>query len=36
MQNTDFWNGSVDQVHAYDRALTAAEVSALHTAAAPA
>ncbi|WP_431683138.1 LamG-like jellyroll fold domain-containing protein [Kitasatospora sp. KL5] len=35
-QNTDFWNGSVDQVHAYDRALTAAEASALHSAEAPA
>ncbi|MFI9617198.1 LamG-like jellyroll fold domain-containing protein [Streptomyces sp. NPDC052023] len=29
--DTDFWNGSVDEVHAYDRALTAEEVSALHT-----
>ncbi|MFF8104002.1 LamG-like jellyroll fold domain-containing protein [Streptomyces sp. NPDC016640] len=29
-ENTDFWNGSVDQVRAYDRALTAEEVSALH------
>ncbi|MFD9127097.1 LamG-like jellyroll fold domain-containing protein [Kitasatospora sp. NPDC059571] len=35
-QNGDFWNGSIDQVHAYDRALTAAEVSALHTAEQPA
>ncbi|NEE41370.1 LamG domain-containing protein, partial [Streptomyces sp. SID7982] len=26
----DFWNGSVDQVEAYDKALTAEEVSALH------
>ncbi|MFD7439567.1 LamG-like jellyroll fold domain-containing protein [Streptomyces sp. NPDC059861] len=29
--NTDYWNGSVDEVHAYDRALTAEEVGALHT-----
>ncbi|MGC2999573.1 LamG-like jellyroll fold domain-containing protein [Streptomyces sp. G35A] len=29
-ENTDFWNGAVDQVHAYDKALTAEEVSALH------
>ncbi|KOV72897.1 hydrolase [Streptomyces sp. AS58] len=29
--DTDFWNGSVDEVHAYDKALTAEEVSALHT-----
>ncbi|MFE9628406.1 LamG-like jellyroll fold domain-containing protein [Streptomyces sp. NPDC006527] len=29
--DTDFWNGAVDQVHAYDKALTAEEVSALHT-----
>ncbi|HEY9330596.1 MAG TPA: LamG-like jellyroll fold domain-containing protein [Streptomyces sp.] len=28
--NTDFWNGSVDQVAVYDKALTADEVSALH------
>ncbi|MGX1508138.1 UNVERIFIED_CONTAM: hypothetical protein RKD43_006763 [Streptomyces graminofaciens] len=28
--NVDFWNGSIDQVHAYDKALTAEEVSALH------
>ncbi|MFJ2093935.1 LamG-like jellyroll fold domain-containing protein [Streptomyces sp. NPDC087901] len=28
--NTDFWNGSVDQVAVYDRALTGDEVSALH------
>ncbi|MCX5214579.1 PA14 domain-containing protein [Kitasatospora sp. NBC_00240] len=34
--NVDFWNGSIDQVHAYDKALTAAEVSALHTAEQPA
>ncbi|WP_371774633.1 LamG-like jellyroll fold domain-containing protein [Streptomyces sp. NBC_01438] len=26
----DFWNGSVDQVRVYDKALTADEVSALH------
>ncbi|MFI9544771.1 LamG-like jellyroll fold domain-containing protein [Streptomyces sp. NPDC052016] len=29
--DTDFWHGAVDQVHAYDKALTAEEVSALHT-----
>ncbi|MFA3875740.1 LamG-like jellyroll fold domain-containing protein [Streptomyces sp. MMCC 100] len=29
--DTDFWNGAVDEVHAYDRALTAEEVSTLHT-----
>ncbi|GAA3309774.1 LamG-like jellyroll fold domain-containing protein [Streptomyces cinereospinus] len=29
--NADFWNGAVDEVHAYDKALTAEEVSALHT-----
>ncbi|MGN9790602.1 LamG-like jellyroll fold domain-containing protein [Streptomyces sp. OZ13] len=28
--NVDFWNGSIDQVHAFDKALTAEEVSALH------
>ncbi|WP_406358720.1 PA14 domain-containing protein [Streptomyces sp. NBC_01635] len=28
--DTDFWDGAVDEVHAYDRALTAEEVSALH------
>jgi hypothetical protein len=28
--NTDYWNGAVDQVHAYDKALTAEEVSALY------
>ncbi|MEV0750115.1 PA14 domain-containing protein (plasmid) [Streptomyces sp. NBC_00184] len=28
--NTDFWNGSVDQVAVFDKALTADEVSALH------
>nr|WSW70712.1 PA14 domain-containing protein [Streptomyces sp. NBC_00995] len=33
--NTDFWNGSVDQVAVYDRALTADEVSALHDAVQP-
>ncbi|WP_435297605.1 LamG-like jellyroll fold domain-containing protein [Streptomyces sp. YPW6] len=27
---TDFWNGSVDQVEVFDKALTAEEVSALH------
>ncbi|MFJ4915579.1 LamG-like jellyroll fold domain-containing protein [Streptomyces sp. NPDC088726] len=26
----DFWNGSIDQVRVYDKALTAEEVSALH------
>ncbi|MFJ8085598.1 LamG-like jellyroll fold domain-containing protein [Streptomyces sp. NPDC096205] len=30
--NVDFWNGSVDQVHAYDKALSAEEVSALYAA----
>ncbi|MFJ9661278.1 LamG-like jellyroll fold domain-containing protein [Streptomyces griseoflavus] len=34
-QDTDFWHGAVDEVHAYDRALTAEEVSALHTAEKP-
>lgn len=29
--DTDFWNGAVDEVHAFDKALTAEEVSALHT-----
>jgi hypothetical protein len=29
--NTDFWDGAVDEVHAYDKALTAEEVSALYT-----
>ncbi|MFC5216654.1 LamG-like jellyroll fold domain-containing protein [Streptomyces coerulescens] len=29
--DTDFWNGAVDEVHAYDKALTAEEVSALYT-----
>ncbi|WP_203350685.1 LamG-like jellyroll fold domain-containing protein [Streptomyces sp. S-9] len=33
--DTDFWNGSVDEVHAYDKALTDAEVSALHQAEKP-
>ncbi|MCX4475095.1 PA14 domain-containing protein [Streptomyces cellulosae] len=33
--DTDFWNGSVDEVHAYDRALTAEEVTALHEAEKP-
>ncbi|MFD3908828.1 MULTISPECIES: LamG-like jellyroll fold domain-containing protein [unclassified Streptomyces] len=28
--STDFWNGSVDEVGVYDRALSAEEVSALH------
>ncbi|MFD7972731.1 LamG-like jellyroll fold domain-containing protein [Streptomyces clavifer] len=28
--NTDFWNGSVDQVKVYDKALTDQEVTALH------
>ncbi|MFJ8192094.1 LamG-like jellyroll fold domain-containing protein [Streptomyces sp. NPDC096094] len=28
---TDFWNGAVDQVHAYDKALTAEEVKVLYT-----
>jgi hypothetical protein len=26
----DFWSGSVDQVHVYDRALSASEVATLH------
>jgi len=26
----DFWRGAIDQVHVYDRALTAAEVSELY------
>ncbi|MFE1441399.1 LamG-like jellyroll fold domain-containing protein [Streptomyces sp. NPDC058739] len=30
--NVDFWNGSIDQVHAYDKALSTEEVSALYTA----
>ncbi|MFF4086492.1 LamG-like jellyroll fold domain-containing protein [Streptomyces nigra] len=29
--DTDFWNGAVDEVHAFDKALTAEEVSALYT-----
>ncbi|GGN32662.1 hypothetical protein FHR83_005836 [Actinoplanes campanulatus] len=29
---TDFWSGSIDRVHAYDRSLTDEEVSALYTA----
>ncbi|MFD5270907.1 LamG-like jellyroll fold domain-containing protein [Streptomyces sp. NPDC058335] len=29
--NVDFWNGAVDEVHAFDRALTAQEVSGLYT-----
>ncbi|MFJ7771033.1 LamG-like jellyroll fold domain-containing protein [Streptomyces sp. NPDC097107] len=29
-EDGDFWNGSVDEVHAYDRALTAEEVRMLH------
>ncbi len=33
--DTDFWNGSVDEVHAYDKVLTDAEVSALHQAEKP-
>ncbi|MFK4021989.1 LamG-like jellyroll fold domain-containing protein [Streptomyces albogriseolus] len=33
--DTDFWNGSVDEVHAYDKALTAEEVTALHEAEKP-
>ncbi|MGW1885856.1 LamG-like jellyroll fold domain-containing protein [Streptomyces sp. NPDC001970] len=28
--NVDFWHGAIDQVHAYDKALTTEEVSALH------
>ncbi|MFE2018872.1 LamG-like jellyroll fold domain-containing protein [Streptomyces sp. NPDC059499] len=28
--NTDFWNGSIDQVKVYDKALTDQEVTALH------
>ena len=27
----DFWNGAIDEVRAYDRVLTAAEIAALHT-----
>lgn len=29
--DVDFWNGAVDEVHAYDKALTAEEVNTLHT-----
>ncbi|BFO18698.1 hypothetical protein SHKM778_50860 [Streptomyces sp. KM77-8] len=29
-ENTDFWSGAVDEVRAYDKALTAEEVSALY------
>ncbi|MGW4755042.1 LamG-like jellyroll fold domain-containing protein [Streptomyces chartreusis] len=29
--DVDFWNGAVDEVHAYDKALTAEEVSTLYT-----
>ncbi|MFJ4692422.1 LamG-like jellyroll fold domain-containing protein [Streptomyces sp. NPDC088766] len=29
--DVDFWNGAVDEVHAFDRALTAQEVSGLYT-----
>jgi hypothetical protein len=32
---TDYWSGAVDQVHAFNRALTDEEVAALHTAEAP-
>lgn len=28
--NTDFWNGAVDQVRVYDKALTGKEVTALY------
>lgn len=34
-ENTDFWDGAVDEVHAYDKALTAEEVSALYGAEKP-
>lgn len=30
-RHVDFWHGAIDQVHAYDKALSAEEVSALHT-----
>jgi hypothetical protein len=30
--NTDYWSGAIDEVHAYDRALTDQEVAALYTA----
>ncbi|MER5887937.1 LamG-like jellyroll fold domain-containing protein [Streptomyces sp. NPDC001941] len=33
--NVDFWHGSVDQVHAYDKALSPQEVSALYAAEKP-
>ncbi|MFE7646598.1 LamG-like jellyroll fold domain-containing protein [Streptomyces phaeoluteigriseus] len=33
--DVDFWNGAVDEVHAFDRALTAQEVNGLHTARKP-
>ncbi|MGW7717941.1 LamG-like jellyroll fold domain-containing protein [Streptomyces chartreusis] len=29
--DVDFWNGAVDEVHAYDKALTAEEVNTLYT-----
>ncbi|MEV4947056.1 LamG-like jellyroll fold domain-containing protein [Streptomyces sp. NPDC053755] len=29
--NVDFWNGAIDQVHAFDKALSPEEVAALHT-----
>ncbi|MCM4077482.1 LamG-like jellyroll fold domain-containing protein [Paractinoplanes hotanensis] len=32
---TDYWSGAVDQVHAYNKALTDEEVAALHAAEAP-
>ncbi|MCT2590300.1 glycoside hydrolase family 2 [Streptomyces sp. N2-109] len=34
-QHGDFWDGAIDQVHAYDKALTAEEVSALNAAEKP-
>ncbi|MFF6832100.1 MULTISPECIES: LamG-like jellyroll fold domain-containing protein [unclassified Streptomyces] len=33
--NVDFWNGSVDRVRAFDRALSSEEVTALHAAGKP-
>ncbi|MFB7543109.1 LamG-like jellyroll fold domain-containing protein [Streptomyces zaomyceticus] len=33
--NVDFWNGSIDQVRAFDKALSSEEVAALHTAEKP-
>ncbi|EGX58502.1 putative hydrolase [Streptomyces zinciresistens K42] len=33
--NTDFWNGAVDEVRAFDKALSAEEVSALYSAGKP-